>query len=151
MASQCSSKTNLLASLHLLAQFGLGEFGVDITITELDQLTSFFDRNGDGLITISELIAALRGTITAEREAMICAVFDALDEDGSGELSVRELRARYNSDGEPDVKRGRISKEQALNNLVKQWGETKRRGFVSKAEFEDFYKDLSGAVEGDDV
>ena len=132
-------------------QFGLGEFGVDLTITELDQLISFFDRNDDGLITIAELMSALRGNITAQREQMISAAFEALDADGSGELSVREMRARYNSEAEPDVQRGRISKEQALQNLIDQWGETERRGFVSKAEFEDFYKDLSASVEGDDI
>ena len=114
-------------------------------------MTSFFDRNGDGIITIAELISALRGIISPQREQLIRDTFEALDQDSSGEVSIQELQKRYDSEANRDFQRGRISKEQALRTLMDQWGETQRQGFVSQAEFEDFYRDLSASVEGDDV
>lgn len=59
---------------------------------ELQALMKFYDVDGDGNISYEEFIRGLRDELTVRRRNMVEKAFAMLDRDGSGQLSIQDLR-----------------------------------------------------------
>jgi predicted transcriptional regulator len=69
--------------------------------------------------------------------------FDRLDKDGSGVVTIEDVRSAYDTSKHPDVISGKKTSDEALGEFMAQWDTGVRDGRITKDEFLDYYK---GAV-----
>jgi Ca2+-binding EF-hand superfamily protein len=74
-----------LISSRGLCRYGLRDYGIDLTPTELEQVFLYFDRDGNGFIDCTEFLVGLRGDLPPSRKKFVRMAFDILDTDKSGE------------------------------------------------------------------
>lgn len=94
--------------------------------------------------------------MNGRRQAVVKAAFDKLDRDGSGGLTVDEIKSKYNAKSKPSVMQGRQSEDDALYEFLDQFdthvmlgkGNDNNRE-VSLTEFIDYYNCVSCSIESD--
>uniref|UniRef100_A0A7S1CF03 EF-hand domain-containing protein n=1 Tax=Bicosoecida sp. CB-2014 TaxID=1486930 RepID=A0A7S1CF03_9STRA len=131
-------------------KWGLHDYGVHLKDDEFDMVLDFFDRDGDGNVSMTEFLRALRGEMNARREGFVREAYRRLDKDGSGEVTLSDLVRVYDTSFHPEVKSGRITHEEAVTEFMSQWDTLEKDGVVTYAEFLDYYKDLSASIDDDD-
>ena len=132
-------------------KYGLMDFGVDLSDKDLESVIKTFDRNGDGMVDYDEFLIGLRGALNRRRREIILMAFDKLDKDGSGVVTMEDLRAAFHvSEDNPDVASGLCTKEQALERMLERFDSVQHDGVVTKDEFLESYKGVSASVDDDD-
>ena len=131
-------------------KYGLRDYGIDLTPTELEQVFNVMDRDKNGFVDVTEFLVAIKGDMNSRRKGIIKQAFNALDKDNSGEISVEELCEAYDFSHAPEVLAGARSVDQAARDFMKQWDRHDSDGTVTLAEFEDYYKDISASIDDDD-
>lgn len=131
-------------------KYGLADYGMQLNLLELDGVFSYFDRNRDGHIDISEFLRGIRGDMNSRRKQLVLQAFDILDVDRSGTITVDEIRDRYDVSTMPEVRAGAMTPDQALKQFLNQWERADGDGIVTREEFLDYYTDLSALIDGDD-
>lgn len=80
---------------------------------------NFFDRKKDGHIQYSEFLHAVRGFMPEYRIAMVVKAYEGLvDDKGASQITLEDIRVRFNSEHHPEVEAGRKSQEQATNEFL---------------------------------
>lgn len=79
---------------------------------------------------------------------MVHAAYNVLDKDGSGQVTIRDIEMAYDVTQHPDF--ATKTKEEILMNFMSVWETHKKDGIVTIEEFEDYYKDISASIDGDD-
>ena len=131
-------------------KFGLRDYGVTLTPVELEQVFAAIDRDRNGFVDITEFLVALKGDLNPRRKKMIRMAFDILDRDGSGEVTVDDLVGVYDVSQHTDVVTGKKTETEALQEFMSQWDRLDADGIVTYEEFEDYYKEVSASIDGDD-
>jgi Ca2+-binding EF-hand superfamily protein len=131
-------------------RWGLADFGVEVSPRDLDSLMNALDTNRDGQVDYNELLRGLRGNLSPRRRAMISAAFDKLDVDGSGEVTLEDVSTLYDASNHPAVLKGELTEEDVLTEFMGQWDTCDKDGIVTRAEFMEYYKDVSASVDTDD-
>jgi len=131
-------------------RYGLRDYGIEMNIRETDEIFAYFDRNRDGTISITEFLVGVRGDLNARRKALIRMAFDVLDTDGSGYVTVEEIADVYDVSKNPEVMSGKQTTREALLEFMGQWEDGEKDGVVSYEEFENYYKEISASIDGDD-
>jgi hypothetical protein len=108
------------------------------------------DRDKNGTIDFDEFLIGIRGDMNPRRTAMVDMVFDMLDTDHSGEISIDEMIDRYDFTSHPEVKNGTKTARDCMKEFIKQWDRFDSDGKVSREEFHDYYKGISASIDGDD-
>ena len=130
--------------------YGLRDYGISMTKTEIEQLFLYFDRDHNGFIDIDEFLIGIRGELNDRRKKLIRMAFDILDTDGSGLVTIDELSAVYDVSWNPAVRAGKLTERDAMKEFMAQWDRLDGDGMVSIEEFEDYYKGVSSSIDGDD-
>lgn len=73
-----------------------------------------------------------------------------LDKDGSGQVTLDDIRAIYDVSCHPDFQSGRKTPDEILSEFMSLWETHKRDHIVTIEEFEDYYKDISASIDSDD-
>ena len=68
--------------------------------------------------------------------------FDRLDKDGSGVVTIDDVRSAYNTTKHPDVLSGKKTPDEVLTEFMSQWDTGTRDGTITKDEFLDYYKGM---------
>jgi len=131
-------------------KFGLSDYGIELNIRELDDLFFYFDRDRNGFIDINEFLVGMRGDLNDNRRKFVKLAFDTLDTDKSGYITTDEIAQAYDVSANPDVLSGKKTKEQALHDFMSQWDRIDSDGIVTYEEFEDYYKEVSASIDGDE-
>lgn len=131
-------------------KYGMRDFGLDLSERDLDTIMDCFDRNKDGQIDFDELLRGLRGSLNRRRRELIMMAFDVLDKDGSGEVTIEDVRAAYSAKLHPEVRAGRKTEDEVLREFLSQWDTLEKDGIVQRDEFLDYYKDVSASIDDDD-
>lgn len=130
---------------------GMQVYGVPLSTAELDHVFREFDRNGDGVISISEFLRTLRGTMNNRRLALVKEAFGCIDKDGSGITSFEEIKSAYGKglSEHAQVKSGAKTEKEVLMEFIADWD---RNGDASVTldEFVEYYNDLSAGIDNDD-
>eukprot|EP00759_Apiculatamorpha_spiralis_P001318 PhF_6_TR1046/c0_g1_i4/m.2156 len=130
---------------------GLILYGIQLSVQELDVVFKVFDRNGDGVITITEFLRTLRGDMNERRTELVREAFKRIDTDLGGTVTFDEIKAIYSRglDRHPAVTAGEKSPDQVLREFILCWDKN-GDATVTMDEFIDYYNDLSCNIENDD-
>jgi len=123
-------------------------YKVTFTVTEKNELFTFFDRDGGG-VNYDEYIRSVRGDMNDFRTGWVLKAFDIMDKDGSGIIDLQDLTAAYDVSQNPAVQSGKQTPTEAyqvfLNNYDKSGD-----GKVTKEEFIESYQWVSASIDNDD-
>eukprot|EP01033_Poteriospumella_lacustris_P003086 gene3086-2262_t len=131
-------------------RFGLRDYGIDLSPTELEQVFLYFDRDNNGFIDVTEFLVGIRGEMNARRRSMVQMAFDILDKDRSGVVDANEILAVYDLNWHPEVRAGRMTLQEAAKQFMATWDRKDHDGQVTLDEFEDYYKEISASIDDDD-
>lgn len=122
---------------------GLAKYGITLYPREVEILDEF-DRDGDGRITYVEFLSALKGPMNERRKAIVRRAFDKLDKDGSGEVTIDDIRHVYSAKNSTDVLRGKKTEKEVLEEFLGRFeaGPVKD-GVVTWEEFLNYYNGKS--------
>ena len=133
-------------------KYGLRDFGIDLSASQMDRVMSYFDRNGDGTVSFDEFLRGLAPPLSAHRLKFVHQAFDVLDKSGDGVVTVEDLKMAYDASWHPDVKEGTADPDKVLQKFLDQFegGNGNGDGMVTIEEFEDYYTNLSASIDDDD-
>ena len=94
------------------------DFRVRISQDECRRLFDLFDENDDGSLDYDELILHIKGQMNAFRCSMVKKAFEKLDVDKNGFLDLSDVKNFYDASRHPDVKAGKITSDDALDNFL---------------------------------
>jgi Ca2+-binding EF-hand superfamily protein len=123
--------------------------GLNLTRGELATLFKSFDAKGTGKINVADFMVGLRPTISAQRLSLVKLTFLRLDrKERDGTIIFDSLVSLFSPERHPAVLEGSASPRDALRDFLSGWDKLGNEK-VTEAEFIDFYKDLSAAIDND--
>jgi len=129
---------------------GVRELGVDLSDKDHSTLCNILDRSGDALVSFDEFLRAMRGKMNKRRVDLVRQAFDQFDRTGDGVVTVDDLKGTYDVSRLPDVRSGKISEDEALEDFLNQFDGGDKDGVIHFDEFLDYYRDISASVDSDD-
>ena len=134
----------------------------NLSQTEINNLFNYFDKDGSGYIDYGEFIGGILGDLSKFRKDILKQVFDKLDKDETGTITVGQLREAYNPKEHPLVRQGKRSEDEILGDFIDSLeyhfsllNEKNDENVdvndikIDFDEFCDFYKTISVSVEDD--
>lgn len=94
------------------------DFQIDIADGDIQKVFNFFDRDKNGQINYDEFLLGVRGPINNFRKKLVEQAFVKFDRDGSGAVTVEDLKGLYNAKFHPDVKAGKKTEEQVFKEFL---------------------------------
>ena len=129
---------------------------------EVNNLFNYFDKDKSGLIDYSEFLNSITGELNDFRKNILKQVFQKLDKNETGFITVKTLRDCYDPKGHPLVRQGKRSEDEILGefidileyhfNLLNEKNEDNVDINEIKIDFDEFcefYKTISVSVEED--
>jgi len=124
-------------------------FDFDLKRAEFERLFVAFDKDGDGNLSYDEFIRGVRGEMNDNRVALVKMAFEVLDADKSGQITVEEIKAKYDVSNHPKVQRGEYTPEQAVKEFMSSWNKN-GDDVIDWAEFLEHYQWISPSIDNDD-
>eukprot|EP00941_MAST-03F_sp_MAST-3F-sp1_P003654 g3654.t1 len=125
----------------------------NLTTSDCNELFSYFDRDGDGSVSCTEFLSAIRGKMNERRLVLVREAFDKFDKNHNGEVKVSYLVECYNAKEHPDVLSGKKTESEVLRDFVDTLlceNEKNVQGVIYPADFEHYYETLSASIDDDD-
>ena len=134
----------------------------NISQIEINNLFNYFDKDKSGFIDYSEFLNGITGNLNEFRENVLKQVFQKLDKNETGFITVKTLRDSYDPKGHPLVRQGKRTEDEILGefidileyhfNLLNEKNEENADINEIKIDFDEFcefYKTISVSVEED--
>ena len=131
-------------------KFGLKDYGVELTSTDMENLMTHFDRDRDGTVSFDEFLGALAPPMNERRLKFVHMAFDLLDRSGDGKCTIEDLKYTYDPEGHPQVREGKIKPDEWLQQYLAEFDVDEKDGIVTREEFEHYYQNLSASIDSDD-
>jgi Ca2+-binding EF-hand superfamily protein len=118
-----------------------------------------FDRDGSGEISYDEFLRAIRGEMNGQRQAIAKKAFAIMDRDKSGQLDLNDIRQTYNAKQHPDVKAGKKTEDEILNEFLDTFEDhfcdmkghaDSRDGKITMQEWLEYYNNISMSIDNDE-
>jgi Ca2+-binding EF-hand superfamily protein len=131
--------------------YGLREYGINgLNGSDMDKIFNAFDRDRSGRISIEEFLTGLKSGMSFPRKMLVRQAFNLLDKSGDGEVRVNDIIQAYDFSQHPNVATGKSTPEEVAEEMLhtfEQGGDID--GKVTWAEFLDYYKGISAAIDDD--
>ena len=138
------------------------KYRFNLSQEEVNNLFNYFDKDGSGFIDYEEFVNGICGNLNKFRKKVLKQVFQKLDNDERGYISVGQLRHEYNPKEHPLVRQGKRTEDEILaefldvleyhfNLLVEKNDENADVNDI-KVDFDDFcefYKNISVCIDDD--
>ena len=138
------------------------KYRFNLSEEEVNNLFNYFDKDGSGFIDYEEFVNGICGNLNKFRKKVLKQVFQKLDNDERGYISVGQLRHEYNPKEHPLVRQGKRTEDEILaefldvleyhfNLLVEKNDENADVNDI-KVDFDDFcefYKNISVCIDDD--
>eukprot|EP01060_Flectonema_neradi_P011999 TRINITY_DN1892_c0_g1_i1.p1 TRINITY_DN1892_c0_g1~~TRINITY_DN1892_c0_g1_i1.p1 ORF type:complete len:366 (+),score=45.87 TRINITY_DN1892_c0_g1_i1:32-1129(+) len=138
---------NMLSKTDL--EEGLNRIGCKIDPSEMTVIMTCFDRDGNGEVSLTEFLRAVRGPLNTRRKDMIYKAFQVLDKNADETITLSELADKYDTSKHPDVLSGKATEEDVLNEFKSDWDKD-GDGIITLPEWNDYYADISASIDSDD-
>ena len=129
---------------------GLLEMGLDFSSEEVDTLMNFFDRNGDGKISLDEFLVGIRGQLNAKRQAAVDKAFLAFDKTCDGVVDAADLKESFRVDKHPKFQSGEMTQDEIFMEFLANFNDKNGDGRIERQEFNDYYAAVSADIDNDD-
>jgi Ca2+-binding EF-hand superfamily protein len=127
----------------------IGDIGVILNKTELNELIRLLDTDGSGEISYDEFLYQMAPPLNEERIKWINKAFDKLDVDGSGQVSIQDVQAVHNPKSSELVRMGKTTANAIFANLLRSYDEDSD-GLITRDEFIDYYREISPSIDNDE-
>ena len=124
--------------------------GIELEGEDIDRLMVNFDKDRSGKISVEEFFKGLQGDMKRKRKVIVRQAYDLLDKDGSGEVTVNDIKGAYNCSEHEKVVSGEWTEYDALQEILATYEQGEADGVVTFQEFLEYYRDLSAGMESDD-
>jgi len=138
-------------------QKAVHDFRVGLNKKDTDKLFAIFDRDRSGAIDYEEFLRGVRGEMNEFRKSLAMLAFNIMDADKSGIIDIDDIRQKYNGKMHPDVKSGKRTEDEILYEFIDTFEkhhsdnvEDERDGRVSKAEWCEYYNNVSMSIDLDE-
>lgn len=84
------------------------------------------------------------------RYNIVLEIFNLLDQDHTQLLSIKNIIPYYDVNTHPSIRDGKLTQDQALDQLIAHFRYTEKPGYITMNEFLDYYLLLSAMNENDD-
>ena len=134
----------------------------NLSQVEINNLFNYFDKDGSGFIDYGEFVNGIVGDLSQFRKDILKLVFEKLDREETGFITVGQLRDCYNPREHPLVRQGKRSEDEILGDfidileyhftLLNEKNEENVDVNEIKIDFDDFcdfYKTISVCIEED--
>eukprot|EP00518_Triparma_eleuthera_P015802 CAMPEP_0197563110 /NCGR_PEP_ID=MMETSP1320-20131121/28147_1 /TAXON_ID=91990 /ORGANISM="Bolidomonas sp., Strain RCC2347" /LENGTH=337 /DNA_ID=CAMNT_0043124891 /DNA_START=53 /DNA_END=1063 /DNA_ORIENTATION=+ len=129
---------------------GLEEMGIEILLDEdITRLMNAFDKDKSGKISVEEFFKGLQGDMKRKRKLLVRMAYDILDADGSGEVTIDDIRGAYDCSQHPKVMSGDMTEDEALEEILETYEQGEADGIVTFQEFLEYYRDVSAGIDDD--
>lgn len=131
--------------------------GTQITqLTVNDVATAIFNafpKECNGNVDYDVFMDSIRGHMNERRKKAVWDVFQQLDFDNDGKVTIRDLQARFNAHEHPVVVHdGLFEADKLLKGFLTWWDENQDMyGIIPYSEWLDYYNGLSAVIEKDEV
>jgi Ca2+-binding EF-hand superfamily protein len=124
---------------------------VGITLQDRELQTVFeFDKNKDGKVAYEEFLTIIRGPLNEARRSVVKKAFVKMDRDGSGVITVDDLRKVFSVRNHPEVVSGKKTEDAVLTEFLMNFEASDQKdGKVTYQEFEDYYAGISACIDDD--
>ncbi|GMH53803.1 hypothetical protein TrRE_jg141, partial [Triparma retinervis] len=130
---------------------GLENMGICGLLDEdVERLMKAFDKDGSGKISVEEFFRGLQGDMKRRRKVIVRMAYNILDSDGSGSVTVSDIRSLYDCSQHPLVASGEMTTDEALAMVLSTYEQGVSDGVVTFQEFLEYYRDVSAGVDDDD-
>ena len=124
-------------------------FDLNLDPNDLRLLFNSFDKDGNGQLSYSEFMVAVRGEIPSTRLRLVRQAFQVLDRTGTGTIDIEDVQQAYDPANHPDVKSGSMSPDEALASFLDAFDSDDYDGHVTIDEFLDYYTNISASITSD--
>lgn len=97
------------------------------------------DKDGSNSISYKEFLHLMRGDLSNSRRAIIKRVFESIDRDRDGFVSMADIGKCFQPKNHPDVRAGRITVNNLLKNFFDALTQVTDTGHLSLAQFMEYY------------
>ena len=88
-------------------KYAMRDYGLSLSEIEVTQIVKHFDTNKDGQLSFDEFLRAIRGQLNERRLDMVHQAYRVLDKDGSGQVTIEDIKIAYDVSFHPDFQSGR--------------------------------------------
>lgn len=132
-------------------KYGLQDFGIPkLNEEHYDMLLDQFDRDKSGYIHLKEFLRTLQGGLSAKRKQLIEYIYDCLDRNHDGNITLSDLKSIYNVSQDPRILSGEVTEQQVLAEFIALWDTQVADQKVTLSEFTEFFTEVSSAIADDD-
>jgi Ca2+-binding EF-hand superfamily protein len=124
------------------------KYRFDLSDVEINNLFNYFDKDASGYIDYDDFVSGVCGNLNKLRKSVLKQVFEKLDKDGKGYVTVGQLRREYNPKEHPLVRQGKRTEDEILAefldvleyhfNLLIEKGDNSVDVNGIKVDFDDF-------------
>ena len=90
----------------------------NLSQVEINNLFNYFDKDGSGFIDYGEFVNGIVGDLSQFRKDILKLVFEKLDKEETGFITVGQLRECYNPRAHPLVRQGKRSEDEILGDFI---------------------------------
>ena len=129
---------------------GLREIGCDVTEEDSDVLMGYFDKDGDGKVSLTEFLVGIRGSLNSKRQAAVDQAFLKFDKTCDGVVDAADLAEAYSVEKHPKYISGEMTKDEIFMEFLQNFNDKNGDGKISKDEFNEYYSAVSADIDRDD-
>ena len=128
-----------------LRKCGLAPSNQDIRALFLE-----LDTDGNNEISYEEFIRSMRAEMSENRKVLLERCFEKIDTDQDGVISMTDIGKAINPRNHPEVKSGKISVNNLIQDFFNSFGTVSDNGYVNFKQFVEYYANIAAYEEDND-